>query len=76
MTETKKEIRINKIAKLADAQGWSRPKFLIEAQYRTGISRTTLSKAYDGATDLSLETVVSLAKFFNVQIKDVLEIRL
>jgi DNA-binding phage protein len=76
MTEQKKEVRINKVAKLAEGRGWSRPKFLIEAQYHTGISRTTLQKAYDGATDLSLETVVELAKFFGVQFKDVLEIKL
>lgn len=76
MAEQKKEVRINKVARLADAMGWSRPKFLIEAQYHTGMSRTTLQKAYDGATDLDIDTVVSLAKFFGVQFKDVLEIKL
>jgi plasmid maintenance system antidote protein VapI len=76
MTEQKREVRINKVAKLAEARGWTRPRFLIEAQYHTHISRTTLSKAYDGDTDLSLETVVKLAKFFGVQVKDVLEIKL
>ena len=76
MTDEKKEVIINHVAKLAKAKGWDRPKFLIEAQYHTGISRTTLQKAYDGATDLSLETVIELAKFFGVQFKDVLEIKL
>jgi DNA-binding phage protein len=76
MTEQKKEVRINKVAKLAEARNLTRPRFLIEAQYHTGISRTTLQKAYDGETDLSLDTVVKLAKFFGVQFKDVLEIKL
>jgi DNA-binding phage protein len=76
MTEHKKEVRINKVARLAEAKGLTRSRFLIEAQYHTNISRTTLSKAYDGATDLDLNTVVALAKFFGVQFKDVLEIKL
>jgi transcriptional regulator with XRE-family HTH domain len=76
MTEQKKEIRINKVAKLAEGKGLTRPRFLIEAQYKTGISRTTLSKAYNGETDLDIETVIKLAQFFGVQFKDVLEIKL
>ncbi len=76
MTDAKKETRINKVKRLADEKGWSRPKFLLELQYNTGLSRTTLSKAYDGATDLDLDTIIKLAKFFGVQFKDVLEIKL
>ena len=76
MTEEMKEVRNNKVAKLAEARGLIRSRFLIEAQYHTNISRTTLSKAYDGATDLDINTVIALAKFFGVQFKDVLEIKL
>ena len=76
MTEDKKVVRINKVAKLADAKGWNKTRFLVEAQYHTGISRNTLDKAYDGETDLSIETVAKLAQFFGVQFKDVLEIKL
>lgn len=76
MTERKEEVRINHVAKLAEKKGWDEAAFIREAQYHTTISRTTLYKAYQGATDLHLETVVELAKFFGVQFKDVLEIKL
>jgi DNA-binding phage protein len=76
MTDEKKVTITNHVAKLAKARGWDRPEFLTEAHYHTRISRTTLQKAYDGAADLSLETVIALAQFFGVQFKDVLEIKL
>ena len=76
MTEDKKEVITNHVAELAKKKGLTKSRFLVEAQYHTDISRTTLLKAYDGATDLSLETVIELAKFFGVQFKDVLEIKL
>ena len=77
MTEEKKEAKItNHVAKLATARGLSKSRFVVEAQYHTGISRTTLLKAYEGDTDLSMETVIKLAQFFGVQFKDVLEIKL
>jgi hypothetical protein len=70
------EMRLNHVAKLAKVRGWDRAAFMKEAGYHTNISRVTLQKAYDGATDLSLDTVIELAKFFGVQFKDVLEIKL
>jgi DNA-binding XRE family transcriptional regulator len=75
MVESKAKIT-NHVAELAEKRGYKKSKFLAAAEDQTGISRTTLSKAYDGATDLSIETVISLARFFGVQFKDILEIRL
>jgi DNA-binding XRE family transcriptional regulator len=77
MTEEKREARLTShVAELAEKRGYNKSKFLAAAEHLTGISRNTLIKAYDGATDLDIQTVIKLAQFFGVQFKDVLEIKL
>jgi DNA-binding phage protein len=76
MTEEKKATITNHVAELAAKKGYNKSKFLAAAEHLTGISRNTLQKAYEGSTELSIETVIGLAQFFGVQFKDVLEIKL
>jgi DNA-binding phage protein len=75
MTDEKKATITNHVAELAGKKGYNKSKFLAAAEHLTGISRNTLQKAYEGSTELSIETVIGLAQFFGVQFKDVLEIR-
>ena len=65
--------RINHVAELCKKKGWTKIRFVREAEYHTHISDTTLEKAYDGETDLSMLTVERLAKLFNVTKDDILE---
>jgi len=65
--------RINHIAELCKKKGWNKVRFVREATYHTHISDTTLEKAYDGETDLSMLTVERLAKLFNVTKDEILE---
>jgi DNA-binding XRE family transcriptional regulator len=75
MTDEKVKLT-NHVKELAEKKGYSKSQFLAAAEHLQGISRNTLQKAYEGSTELSLETVIKLAQFFGVQFKDVLEIKL
>ena len=69
----KKIKRINHVAKLCGKKGWGKQQFVREAMYHTLISDRTLEKAYEGETDLSLETIEQLAKLFDVSKDEVLQ---
>lgn len=69
------DVKINKVSDLCRKRGWDRKRFIKEAEYHAGISRPTAEKAYDGETDLSMDTVIALAKMFKVDFDEVMEIR-
>lgn len=65
--------RINHIKSLCKRKGWDRKTFVREAIYHAILSRPTAEKAYDGDTDLSMDTVERIARLFGVQKDEVLE---
>jgi hypothetical protein len=65
--------RINHVSALCKKKGWSKNQFIREAMYHTLVSDRTLEKAYEGETELSMDTVEQLAKLFNVSKDEVLE---
>lgn len=74
VTATKEKIeRINHVATLCKKKGWDKDMFIREGMHKTTCSFRTLFRAYDGETELSMDTVEQLAKFFNVTKDEVLE---
>jgi len=65
--------RVNHIAELCRKKKLTRKDFIYEAGGKARISRPTLEKAYDGATDLDYGVVEKLAWFFGVSTNEVLE---
>lgn len=73
MTMTFEASRVNHVADLCKKKKLSRKDFIHEAGYKTRLSRPTLEKVYDGATDIDLSVIEKLAWFFGVSMEDVLE---
>ena len=73
MLATMKIKRKNHVAALCDKKGWGKQQFIREAMYHTLISDRTLEKAFDGETELSLDTIEQLARLFKVTKDEVLE---
>jgi hypothetical protein len=73
MTMTFEAKRINHVAELCRRKKLDRKSFIREAGYHAKLSRPTLEKAYDGATDLDYNVVEKLAWFFDVSPQEVLE---
>jgi hypothetical protein len=73
MLATMKIKRINHVVDLCKAKDWSRDKFIREGMYRTTVSSRTLERAFDGETELSMDTVEQLAKLFKVGKDEILE---
>lgn len=74
VTNTKEAIvRINHVAELAEAEGWDKDLFIRKGMNGTTCSFRTLFRAYDGETELSMDTVEQLAKLFNVSKDEILE---
>ncbi len=66
--------RVNHVQELSRKQGWKdRKTALREIIYLANLTRPTAEKAYDGDTDLSMDTVEKLAALFNVTKEQVLE---
>lgn len=67
--------RINHVRELCNKQKppMDKKTFVEEAGYQTKISRPTLEKAYNGATQLDYDVIEKLAWFFGVGTEDVLE---
>lgn len=74
MTE-KKITRINHVRQLCDKRGWDRLTALREITYHAFVTRVTAERAYNGSTELKLDTVEKLAALFGVTPQDVLETR-
>lgn len=65
--------RINHVAELCKKKKLDKKEFVFQAGFATRISRTTLEKAYNGATELDYDVIEKLAWFFGVDTKEVLE---
>ena len=68
--------RVSHVRKLCDKAGWKdRKQAIRELMYRANITRNTAEKAYEGSTELDLDTVEKLAAAFKVSKDSVLESR-
>ncbi len=67
--------RISRVPNLIKAHKMDWKTFKKEASYKAELSEPTLSKAWNGDTDLTLETWEKLAQFFGVTLDEVLEIK-
>ena len=65
--------RINHTPKIIKKLGWSRTKFIREAQYKAELSWPAAAKFADGRTDVNLESLERIAAMLNVGKDDVLE---
>ena len=65
--------RKNHVRSLAAQARLDRTAFIRETMYHLKLARNTAEKAYDGATDLSMEVVEKIAVFFEVTKEEVLE---
>lgn len=75
VTDTFQVKRINHVQDLCRKQKppMDKKTFVKEVGYQTGISRTTLEKAYNGATVLDYDVIEKIAWFFSVDVDQVLE---
>jgi hypothetical protein len=75
VTPTFEATRINHVRELCNKQKppMDKKTFVREVGYQTNISRTTLEKAYNGATVLDYDVIEKIAWFFEVGTEDVLE---
>lgn len=74
ITAMKEEIkRINHVAALCKKKGWDKDLFIRQGMTGTTCSFRTLFRAYDGETELSMDTVEQIAKLFNVTKDEILE---
>jgi len=75
VTPTFEATRINHVQELCRKQKppMDKKTFVHECGYITHISRTTLEKAYNGATVLDYDVIEKLAWFFDVDTNEVLE---
>lgn len=73
VTGTFAPTRINHIADLCKKKKLDKKEFVHQAAFATRMSRTTLEKAYNGATELDYDVIEKLAWFFGVETNDVLE---
>ena len=74
MTATK-ITRINHVRQLCDKRGWDRKTALREITYHANVTRPTAERAYNGETELELDTIEKLAALFGVTKEEVLESR-
>lgn len=71
---TQEEIkRINHVKELCKKEGWDKDMFIRQGMANTKCSFRTLFRAYDGETELSMDTVEQLARLFDVTKDEVLE---
>lgn len=70
-----KVTRINHVKELCARKGWSKQIALREIIYHGNVTRNTAEKAYNGDTDLSLDTVEKLAALLGATKEEVLESR-
>ena len=73
VTGTFEATRINHVADLCRKKKLDKKEFIFQAHYATRMSRTTVEKAYNGATELDYDVIEKLAWFFGVETNDVLE---
>jgi hypothetical protein len=74
VTMTKVRIeRINHVSELCEKKKWDKDMFIRQGMAGTTCSFRTLFRAYDGETELSMDTVEQLAKLFNVTKDEILE---
>jgi len=74
VVKEKEEIkRINHVKELCKKEQWDKDLFIRQGMANTTCSFRTLFRAYDGETELSMDTVEQLAKLFNVGKDEVLE---
>lgn len=76
LTMTSKIVRVNHVKELCKRMGWvDRRTAIRELVYNANVTIPTAIKAYDGNTDLGIDTVERLALVFGVTKEEVLESR-
>ena len=75
VTETFQATRINHVKDLCKKHKppMDKKTFVREVGYETHISRPTLEKVYNGATELDYDVIEKLAWFFEVDTSEVIE---